>query len=347
MGQHEQLIEGLALTGSDLEPRAVRICVEDGRIHRIEDLKVACGRWICPHFWNSHTHTGDTVAMDTMHGGDLTTLVTPPDGLKHRILKATPVERLKGAMRSSLISMTGSGTAGCADFREGGVIGVQAFRDASRDLPLKTVVFGRDGGESIADGLGISSTRDVPDAARFAEDARRMGKLVAVHAGERDRGDIPDALSLSPDLIIHFTHASREDIAWCADRQVPVTVCARSNWTLGVAGSSRRPPLEEMIESGCKLLIGTDNVMFVQPDLFSEMQFISFVYGIEPREILRSAVRGFDVFREPNWIEEGNIASFFWIETGKTNFRYTHDPVATLVRRGSAAHISGNVFSLH
>ena len=347
MGHHERLIEGIALTGSDLEPRAARICVRDGRIHRIEELRTASGRWICPHFWNSHTHTGDTVAMETGHGGDLMALVTPPDGLKHRVLRSTPHEQLTMGMRSSLICMAGSGTAGCADFREGGIEGVQAFRDASQDLPLETVIFGRDGGEAIADGVGISSTRDVPGAAGLAEEARRTEKLVAVHAGERDRDDIPDALSLSPDLIVHFTHASRKDITWCADRQVPIAVCARSNWMLGVAGSSRHPPLTEMIESGCKLLIGTDNVMFVQPDLFSEMQFIAYAYGIEPREILRSAVRGFDVFREPNWIEEGNMASFFWIETEKTNFRYTHDPVATLVKRGSAAYISGNVFSLH
>ena len=42
--------------------------------------------WICPALFNAHTHLGDTIAMDCGATGDLTALVTPPDGLKHRLL---------------------------------------------------------------------------------------------------------------------------------------------------------------------------------------------------------------------------------------------------------------------
>ena len=43
---------------------------------------------------------------------------------------------------------------------------------------------------------------------------------------------------------------------------------------------------------GVKLLLGTDNVMFVPPDMFSEMAFTSAVYRIDPKVLLRAAVQG-------------------------------------------------------
>ena len=47
-----------------------------------------------------------------------------------------------------------------------------------------------------------------------------------------------------------------------------------------------------MQDLGCKILLGTDNVMFVPPDMFSEMAFTSTVYRIDPSVLLRAAVQG-------------------------------------------------------
>ena len=47
-----------------------------------------------------------------------------------------------------------------------------------------------------------------------------------------------------------------------------------------------------MLELGCTILLGTDNVMFVPPDMFSEMAFTSAVYGIDPEVLLGAAVKG-------------------------------------------------------
>ncbi len=64
--------------------------------------------------------------MDCSLKGDLAALVTPPDGLKHRLLAAASHQDLVRGMRSSIQGMIAGGTAGCADFREGGAAGVSA-----------------------------------------------------------------------------------------------------------------------------------------------------------------------------------------------------------------------------
>ncbi len=63
--------------------------------------------------------------------GDLVSLVTPPDGLKHRLLAAASHQDLVGGMRASMLGMIAGGTAGCADFREGGITGVSELREAA------------------------------------------------------------------------------------------------------------------------------------------------------------------------------------------------------------------------
>ena len=50
-----------------------------------------------------------------------------------------------------------------------------------------------------------------------------------------------------------------------------------------------------MQDLGCKILLGTDNVMFVPPDMLSEMAFTSAVYRIDPKILLRAAVQGSDL----------------------------------------------------
>ncbi len=126
MGKADLLIEGRALLGEELLDRYVEITIRDGRIHRILEIPPRPLPWICPALFNAHTHIGDSVAMDISLPGSLEEAVTPPNGLKHRILGKTRPDDLVRAMRASIGSMAVSGTAGFADFREGGIEGVQA-----------------------------------------------------------------------------------------------------------------------------------------------------------------------------------------------------------------------------
>ncbi|MGA2934847.1 MAG: amidohydrolase family protein [Methanomicrobiales archaeon] len=332
-------VAGHALLGRDLEIRTVRITVEEGKIREIAEIATAPPVWICPALSNAHTHIGDTVGMEAPWSGPLEGLVTSPGGLKHRILRTTPRPVLLAAMRASIGVMARAGTTGFADFREGGEEGVRDLREAARGLPCRPVIFGREGGEFIADGIGISSIRDCPDTEKAVAAARGNGKLVAFHAGERDPLDIDGALGYDPDLLVHCTHAGDGQLREIADRGIPVAVCPRSNWILGVSSSRAHPPLARMFDLGCKVLLGTDNAMFVQPDLWGEMAFASTVYRINPKVILSSAIGGSACFLSPACIEEGSPARFLVIDPAGSNLSFSRDPVASLVKRAGPSDI--------
>ncbi len=340
------MISGQAFIGEDLAFLPVDIVIERGIITAIEENPKAPRVWICPAFFNAHTHLGDTIAMDCGVKGDLASLVTPPDGLKHRLLAAASHQDLVRGMRVSIQGMIAGGTAGCADFREGGIAGVSGLREAAEGLPFRPIIFGRDGGEAVADGPGISSTRDIAGAGRLAADAHHAGKKIALHPGERDATDIDDALALDPDLLIHCTHATKKQLRECADRQIPIAVCPRSNWTLGVSSSSRHPPLQIMQDLGCKILLGTDNVMFVPPDMLSEMAFTSAVYRIDPKVLLRAAVQGSELTGHSFFIRKGVRANLFMIDPAQSSLCFSRDPVTSMVKRASYCQISHNVFNL-
>jgi len=339
-------LSGHALVGEELTLRPVDIIIENGIIAAIEENPRAPGIWICPAFFNAHTHLGDTVAMDCGATGDIASLVTPPGGLKHRLLAEASRGDLLRGMHASIEGMIAGGVAGCADFREGGTAGVSALREAADGLSLCTVVFGRDGGEEIADGLGISSTRDIADAGIQVANARKAGKKIALHAGERDSKDVDAAIALEPDMLVHCTHATKNQLRECADREIPVIVCPRSNWILGVTFSKRHPPVQEMVDLGCTIFLGTDNVMFVPPDMFSEMAFTSTVYGIDPTVLLDAAVRGSEMTGSSFFIRTGARANLFTIDPARSALHFSRDPVASIIKRASGSQIGNRVFNL-
>jgi cytosine/adenosine deaminase-related metal-dependent hydrolase len=332
-------VTGHVLAGRELGLLPARVSVEQGVIREIEELSSAPPAWILPALFNAHTHIGDTVGMDLPWQGSLEELVTPPDGLKHRILRDTPRPALVAGMRASIGVMVRSGTLGFADFREGGRDGVLALREAAEGLACRPVALGRDGGEEIAEGLGIPSVRDSPDAGEAAARARRNGKPVAIHAGERDALDIDGALACDPDLLIHCTHATDHQLREIADRGIPVAVCPRSNWTLGVASSAAHPPVRRMLDLGIPVLLGTDNAMFVQPDLWGEMAFLHTVYRIDPRVVLGMAIRGSEAFLSPSCIEPGSPARFLVIDAARSNLAASRDPAASLVKRAGPSDV--------
>jgi cytosine/adenosine deaminase-related metal-dependent hydrolase len=346
MKTSRQQVSGYALLDDELAPAPVDIFIENGVITAIEDNPRVPEVWICPALFNAHTHLGDTIAMDCGTTGDLEALVTPPDGLKHRLLRAVSRQDLVAGMRASMEGMIATGTNGCADFREGGAEGVRALREAAAGLSFVPFVFGREGGETVAPGLGISSVRDIADTERLVGSAKRAGKKIAFHAGERDAGDVDAAIAFEPDLLIHMTHATKKQLRECAGSGIPIAVCPRSNWTLGVASSRHHPPIGLMEELGCTVCLGTDNAMFVPPDLFSEMSFVSTVYRLEPGVVLREAVRGSAVFGSPFFIRAGSRANLFVVDPARSALRFSRDPLATLVKRANSAAIMTNVFSL-
>jgi cytosine/adenosine deaminase-related metal-dependent hydrolase len=94
-----------------------------------------------------------------------------------------------------------------------------------------------------------------------------------------------------------------------------------------------------MLGLGCTVLLGTDNVMFVQPDLWGEMAFTSTVYRIDPKEILTSAIGGSACFLAPAYIEKGSPARFLVLDPAGSNLSFSRDPVASLAKRAGPSDI--------
>lgn len=342
----EYIITGRALLGEELTEEDVCITVADGVIRSVEPCSGIPDRWIVPAFFNAHTHLGDTVAMDLPVQGSLAELVKPPDGLKHRILAATPRTDLIRGMRSSIMTMISTGTAGFADFREGGAAGVAALREAAAGLSCLPVILGREGGEQVGDGAGISSIHDVADAELMVREARAAGRLVAFHAGEKNPDDIDGALAFEPDLLVHCTHATDAHLRRIVDMDIPIVVCPRSNWMLGVAASPAHPPIARILELGGQFFLGTDNVMFVQPDMLQEMAFTATVYRAPPAEVLRAAIAGAALAGRSGFIEKGQKSSFLVIDPVRHNFSFSRDIRATIVKRLDSSSIEQNVLTL-
>ena len=342
----EIVVSGKAYLGPESGMRDVEICVVNGIIHSIDEVESAERRWIFPCLFNSHTHLADTVAMDARVNGSLSELVAPPNGLKHRILARSGDDLLKDGMEKSISFMMSSAAPGFCDFREGGVNGVEVLKSALEGSGADGFILGRDGGEEISDGIGVSSTKEGGDVVKRAVRVKKNGGFVAFHAGERDDLDIDPAIDAGADLLVHCTHATDRQLKRCADLGIPVAVCPRSNWVLGVASGPGNPPVRKMLDLGCRVVLGTDNVMFVQPDMFAEMAFLSTVYKVTPEEAVGMAAGGSEIFGPGYFIEEKKNAAFFTVDPTRANLSFSRDPLKTLADRMNFSYIERMYFKI-
>ncbi len=242
---------------------------------------------IVPSLIDAHTHCADA-GVRPKPGMSLEELVAPPDGLKHVYLRNTPRDRLVGDMRSFGSQARANGIATFVDFREGGAEGCRMAREACPDA----VILGRpispefDPNEiddilSVADGIALSSLKDIDlsYAERIADRTHRAGKTFALHVSERVREDIDTVLALEPSFVVHMVEATDPDLRKCADSDVPIAVCPRSNRYFGKA-----PPLKRMMDIGNTVAMGTDNAMLCSPDLRPEADLFSQILGEGTKE---------------------------------------------------------------
>lgn len=353
----EQIISGTIIAGPELEPIEGYICVSKGIITEIGEEHTYSSNIIAPCFVNAHTHLGDSVFKDPPLGKisgfrvqrDLDSLVKPPDGLKHQVLRETPYKTLIKCIRSSLMDMIETGTCAFADFREGGVVGVAALNKALEGLKLHSMVLGRPAEPELplhvvlaevkrillhSNGLGMSGTNDLDFGLleEIVTFTRNCKKFFAVHAGEKDRSDIEKALSLEPDLLIHLTNATKKDIESVADAEIPVVVCPRSNFITG-AGMA---PIAEMLDAGIKVAAGTDNVMLNSVNMFAEMEFMSKVFSIDDRQVFKICTLNGSFVMGPDStgsIQKGNKANLMILNGSSNNLAGIKNPISGITRR--------------
>ena len=341
----ELTLSGTLAYGADFEEKDGYIVIESGKIKEIgeEKIEAALNGIIIPAFVNAHTHIGDSIAKEP----DFMPLVqlVGPGGFKHKI-------------QSTIKDIIASGTQMFADFREGGVSGAialkEAFSSSGSEDKLSVRIFGRtrDGAEDIntlfdsVDGIGVSSVANIrPEDLKFlAEEAKRRGKMFAIHAGERNADDIKGAIELEPDFIVHLTKATPHDFREMRDNNIGAVVCVRSNLVTGVG----LPPLRQMLESGLTVGVGTDNVMLNAPTIFSEMEFISKIFRLDEREVLKMCtLNSAKVLQEGEIvgsIEEGKKANLLVIRNDTPNMKNVRNPIKGVVRRATRNDIAAVIY---
>ncbi len=262
---------------------------------------------ILPGLWNAHTHLGDAVITQELHGG-VEELVAPPHGLKHRILAKAKDEAVIAAMRRAMATMLRTGCTGFSDFREGGLKGLKLLYAGLSGLPVHGIALGRPSGLAYAraevagllrasDGIAVSSALDWPrpDLEKLAADVRRDRKIFAIHASERIREDLDGILDLHPTFLVHMVQATDADLERVADADVPVVVCPRSNAFFGMTAD-----LPRFLRAGVEVRLGTDNAMINPPSVLSEMEFayrIARLKGeVRAKEVVDMALRGRRLF---------------------------------------------------
>ena len=367
------IANGLILKGIDLIPVKENMVIDDdGNIIEIsKDAKEgeiidASDKIVCPRFINSHTHIGDSIIKDEGDGLSLDEVVKPPHGIKHLALESASDDELIEAMRESMWDMHNLGISHFIDYREGGLEGVKLIKEASKDIPITPIILGRDSsfyGEDPnyhqvkvairkllkhADGIGLSGFGEIDTtvAEIICEKCEAAGKISSIHVAESENNQFTSlektgktepqrAFEAGFNQVVHMTNPKNDDIGLLSKSNSSLTICPRSNGALSVGII----PLFEVLKTGVKPLIGSDNIMINRPNLFREMEFtLKIMKGfsknyIAPVEVLKMATTTVCVadslsekIKKP-YIEEGQKGQFMIINQKSNN------PYLSLINR--------------
>ena len=323
------IANGLILKGIDLNPIKENIVIDDenkiveiSRDAKEGEIIDASGKIVCPRFINAHTHIGDSIIKDEGDGLSLDEVVKPPNGIKHRALESASDDELIEAMRESMWDMYNLGISHFIDYREGGLEGVKLLKEAAKDIPITPIILARDSsfyGEDAdyhqvkialrkllkqADGIGLSGFGEISTtvAEIICEKCEKAGKISSIHVAEGeanqfasleqyDKTEPQRAFEAGFNQVVHMTNPKMDDVVSLSKSNSSLTICPRSNGALAVG----MIPLYDVLKTGVKPLIGTDNIMINRPNIFREMEFtLKIMKGISknyiaPVEILKMA----------------------------------------------------------
>ncbi len=254
---------------------------------------------IIPAFYDSHTHIADSV-VDEPPTGTIEEIVGP-GGLKERELRSAGKEETIISIKNYMKEMVSYGVSHFIDFREDGIEGIKLLKEAftSLEKDLSMGVLGRPKKRrynhdeleeilSMSDGIGLSAYRDWDEShlRSVADNTAKKDKPLALHCSEDVREPVEEVLDLSVHHLIHMIEADDSDLERCAEEEIPIIVCPRSNMFFG-----KMPNIPKMIEHGITLSLGTDNAMVSNSNIFREMETayrVSRMKGdISPIEILK------------------------------------------------------------
>jgi cytosine/adenosine deaminase-related metal-dependent hydrolase len=339
------------------------------------------GLLLIPAFVNSHTHIGDSIGKDVGIDSDVESKIHPVTGFKQRILKRSEIPHLTSFVRNSCISMIRKGITTFVDFREGGLEGINLLRNAISGIPIRSVILGRinyyQDSKSIkknaslseskksdlekllksCDGLGVSGPNEFSNSVLKYFSTQK--KIRAIHSAETRESEAMSrkmtgktettrALLAKPNFLVHMTYASKKDLGMVAKSKASIVVCPRANGAL----AEGIPDVNLMMEAGCNVTIGTDNVMVNSPDMFKEMDYLWKVSmalnkkRISPKLILKMATTnaGSILDNKIGVIQTNSQADCILIEKHAIDIEPMHNPYAAIVHRASESAIRAVIF---
>lgn len=340
--------------------------------HKDEAVFDGEGLLMMPGLINSHTHIGDSIAKDIGIDADVEEKIHPVSGFKQKILKNSDKSHLTSFVKNSCISMVKKGITSFVDFREGGIEGINLLKNAALDISIRPIILGRieyyQDARSIkndtpipqhnklslqnllmnCDGLGISGPNEFSNTAlRYFAKTR---KIRAIHSAETEESNTTSrkismktetrrALLVKPNFLVHMTYASKKDLVMATKNGASIVVCPRANGSL----AEGIPDVDLMLNTGCNVAIGTDNIMINSPDMFREMDYLWKVsMGITkkrllPKDILKMATTNASKFLgdKIGIIQNDKIADCIFIEKHSIDLEPMHNPHASIVQRAS------------
>lgn len=295
-----------------------------------------------PGLINSHVHIVDNFAKEMGFNKDLIEIVSPPNGLKHKLLNSTPNIVKKNGIHQAVLEMLSNGITCFIDFREGGVEGVNFLRKILKETPIHHLIYGRfmniDEIEKVfnmADGIGLASYNKTSlidkERVRYYKNQNKIP--VSCHHAEvkRDKDILDEILNDNLiDIIIHGTQFTVDDLKLLKRKNISLVLCPRSNGYFGVGF----PPIIDILKLKIPISLGTDNLMVNNTDLFEELRYlyrISRVLGsthtnikLDAKEMLKmitiNAARSFKLDQIMGSIEIGKNADFSLIDLNHPNF---------------------------
>src|SRR5918996_361158 len=215
----------------------------------------------------------------------------------------------------------------------------------------------------LSDGLGLSGANENTDYAlkQYKHKVKEFNKnnylihkkkIIAIHAAESKitlkfsklltgKTEVERIINfLKPDILIHMTHATLEDLTLALHNNIGIVLCPRSNGILG----NGIPDIVTMVKLGFKISIGTDNIMINSPDLLQELDYLwkvikshSSKYSnyIDPKELLKMiTVNPGEIFGlNSGSIDIGKYADILFIDKYHIDLQPIHNIYSSIIHR--------------
>ena len=317
------------------------------------------GYVILPPLANLHVHMLDYAILESGWDLDIDSLVGEPYGLKYVLLRKLDSDALKETVCRARRLNWIHGIGIIVEFRELGLKGTMVDRDVRVTGHLVLSMPSTHGPESmseaselieLSDGLGISSplyfSEEVLES--LIRLCRRKGKYTVAHVAETQethaRGDLCYLISAGgADAVVHGTYLSGKDVEVLKNSGSSIIICPRANlWFSG-----RFPPLKELYQAGVQVGIGTDNMGWLKPDLWRDMELVFTLLrnqGIaDPRWVLKAGTTACEIFGIENYVDEGMPANLLLLSSEHLGIKTVRNKWLAVIKRGGAEAVGALV----